>query len=53
MDSWIGFFKHVLETPGGPEFETLTDDKAEIEKLDSSPFWKLKGIVANITKKLE
>jgi len=46
LDCWMAFFKQILETNGGPEFETPTNVPSEIDKLDQTPFWKLKAIVS-------
>jgi len=50
--AWITFFKGILETNLGPEYETPTEQASQIEALDKTPFWKLKGIVAQSTLKL-
>jgi hypothetical protein len=46
MASWISFFKGILDTSLGEQFETSTESSEQIEALDKTPFWKLKGIVA-------
>jgi hypothetical protein len=43
---WINFFKGVLDTSMGAQFETFTENIQQIEQLDKSEPWKLKGIVA-------
>jgi hypothetical protein len=42
----MSFFQSVLETSLGQQFETPTEDSAQIEELDRQICWKLKGIVA-------
>lgn len=50
--SWVTFFKGVLDTSMGEQYETLTENTEQIEQLDKTECWKLKGIVAQITLKL-
>lgn len=50
--NWITFFKQILDTPLGEEFETATESTSAIELLDKTPIWQLKGIVAQITLKM-
>lgn len=51
-NSWVQFFKGILDISLGDQYETPTEDSAQVEMLDKSEFWKLKGIVAQITLKL-
>jgi hypothetical protein len=50
--NWITFFKGILDTSLGAEFETATESTSAIELLDKTPIWQLKGIVAQITLKM-
>lgn len=52
LGSWISFFKGILDTSLGEQFETATESTEQIEALDKTTFWQLKGIVAQITLKL-
>jgi len=46
------FFTGILQTSLGEQFETPTESSGQIEELDKTEFWRLKGIVAQITNKL-
>jgi hypothetical protein len=46
LSSWISFFKGILDTSLGEQYETATENSEQIETLDKTPFWRLKGIVA-------
>jgi hypothetical protein len=49
---WISLFVSILETPLGPEFETPVENSDQIQQLNKTPCWQLKGIVAQITLKI-
>lgn len=52
LGPWVALFKTILEFDLGPEFETQTESHADIERLNKSPSWQLKGIVAQVSLKL-
>ena len=52
MSPWVALFTQHLEQPLPVELITPTEDMHEIEKLNKSPQWKLKGILAQITFRL-
>ncbi len=45
LDSWMAFFIGILQTSLGEQFETPTESAGQIEELDKTEFWRLKGIV--------
>jgi hypothetical protein len=49
---WINLFRSILDTNLGPEYETPVENTDQIQALNKSPCWQLKGIVALITLKL-
>jgi len=49
LDSWVMYFKYILDMPCPPEHKKKTDETAEMEKRDSNIIWKLKGRVSRIT----
>ncbi len=49
---WISFFKGILETSLGAEFETPTEVFSQIDALDKTLCWRLKAIVSQATLKL-
>ena len=52
MDPWIAFFDQILKASFGADFETQTESSEQIEQLNKSPCWRLKGIVSQIVLKL-
>lgn len=46
ISPWMNFFISVLDTNMGDEYETATENTQQIEALNKTVCWKLKGVVA-------
>lgn len=46
LSQWITFFKGILDSSIGDQYETATEDPEQIENLERTPLWKLKGVVS-------
>jgi hypothetical protein len=47
LGPWIALFNQIMQSDENPQ--PLTEDTKEIETMNKSPEWKLKGIVAQIS----
>ena len=48
IDSWIAFFKGILDMPLDDSLTSYTEDTKEIVRRNKSVFWKIKGVAARV-----
>ena len=54
LGAWVNFFVTILDTQQDPSSElvTQTGSEKQIDMLDKTDWWKLKGICSKISVKL-